>query len=100
MMCFNSINTNRGTGEYLKQAVEYTLGAMFKHHLLITSDRSRVAGVCTALQIPHIQTGFSGLLRVAPYCVPGGVKVVSNGVRNSGASAPTFSCGLSWSPPP
>jgi hypothetical protein len=26
--------------------------------LLITSDRSYVAGVCTGLQIPHIEAGF------------------------------------------
>jgi hypothetical protein len=28
---------------------------------------------------------FSGLLRVAPYCAPGGVRVVSNRLRNYGA---------------
>src|SRR5919107_5837214 len=43
---------------------------------------------------------FPALLRVAPYCVPGGIRVVSNSVRNSGTGAPTLSCGLSWSPSP
>src|SRR5215217_3027458 len=33
--------------------------------LLITSDPSGVAGVCTGLQIPHIQRGFLSL----PCCV-------------------------------
>ena len=38
----------------------------------------------------------SSVTHVAPYCVPGGVRVVSIGIRNSGA--PTFSCGLSSFP--
>jgi len=33
---------------------------------------------------------FSALRRVAPYCVLGGVRVVSNYVTNSTADVPTF----------
>src|ERR671919_6996 len=47
--------------------------------LLITSDHSGVAGVCRGLQMPHYLEAFPfpALLRVAPYCVPGGIRVVS-----------------------
>jgi hypothetical protein len=34
------------------------------------------------------------LLRVARYCVPGGVRVVSNRIRNLGADAPMDSATL------
>jgi hypothetical protein len=39
------------------------------------------ARVCTNLRIPHIQVGFFSLPCVAPYCVRGGVRVVSGGRR-------------------
>ena len=47
--------------------------------LLITGDDRGVAGIRTGLASPG-NVGlflFSNLLRVAPYCVPGGVRVVS-----------------------
>jgi hypothetical protein len=47
--------------------------------LLITSDPSGVAGGLHSLANPAYLKRFlcSGLLRVAPYCVPGGIRVVS-----------------------
>jgi hypothetical protein len=43
--------------------------------LLITSDNRGDAGVCTGCKSPASNGSlFSGLSRVAPYCVPGGVR--------------------------
>ena len=46
---------------------------------LITSDNQGIAAVCTGLQISAYLSRFffSGLHSVAPYCVPGGIRVVS-----------------------
>ena len=47
--------------------------------LLFTNDNRGVAGARPGLASPGYLSRFpfSGLLRVAPYCVPGGVRVVS-----------------------
>ena len=46
---------------------------------LIPGDNRGIAEVSTGLASPGYpsQFPFSALLRVAPYCVPGGIKVVS-----------------------
>jgi hypothetical protein len=47
--------------------------------LLITRDNRGIAGVCTGLASPGYLRGFtfSALLSDAPYCIHGGVRVVS-----------------------
>ena len=58
--------------------------------LLITGDNRGVAGERTGLASPGYLSGlpFSALLRVAPYCVPGGVKVVSISFSRSQPAPP------------
>ena len=53
--------------------------------LLITGDNRGVAGVCTGHASPGLLSRFlfSALPCVAPYCVRGGVRVVSSGVKMS-----------------
>jgi hypothetical protein len=62
--------------------------------LLITSDASGVGGGLRRVANAAYLEGFlfSGLLHVAPYCAPGGVRVVSSVVSTPWISRGRFHC--------
>jgi hypothetical protein len=57
---------------------------------LIPGDNRGVAEVSTGLASPGYPSWFpfSALLRVAPYCVLGGIRVVSNGIDSFSLDSP------------
>jgi hypothetical protein len=75
-----------------KQNLEPTSGLEPLSPALVTSDNSCVARVCTGLEMPHKWAAFSApgccvLHRIAPYCVPGGIKIAFPVVFAGSASA-------------